>query len=215
VADEPVAHLTNGPIQRGQVPARIVWGDPVLPSGAAGGIRHQLELRRGEVDPQRRSAAGAGDLATFLRVGEPLAVRLRATAEGLAWGPWVDGALADLEVFEESEADADGRWLEARSAGYSGGRVLYATARGASLTFRIEGRSVGIRGPVGPTRGRLEVLVDGRSEGLVDLRARIFEPARVLFTRSWSESGAHTIELRAAPVSGRTVVAVDALLVLP
>ena len=213
----PLFAIARGPIERDRVPAVVSWSAPAPADPPAGGgdPRYQLELDRESAGPERRTLdADVRRVRSFLLPDDPVLSRLRAST-GTGWGPWVAGPRARLDVIEESAARRGGDWQSARAAGYSGGRALYAIVAGASLSFRIEARSFGIRGPVGPTRGRMEVIVDGTRAGVVDLRASTFQPARILFARAWPEPGRHVVEIRAMPAAGRTVVAVDAIVAVP
>lgn len=97
-----------------------------------------------------------------------------------------------------------GAWRTAGFHAYAGGRAHYSTASGASVRFTFVGRSVTWVGPVGPTRGRAAVFVDGRFARIVNLRRGGFLAGVALFTRSWSTTGAHAITIRVVG-SGRPV----------
>ena len=62
------------------------------------------------------------------------------------------------------------------------------------MTF--SGRGVAIIAPVGPTRGRATVYVDGVYRGTVNFRASAGASRRVMFSTAWTTAGTHTIELR-------------------
>ncbi|HEY0443322.1 MAG TPA: hypothetical protein VGC90_03780, partial [Candidatus Limnocylindrales bacterium] len=66
-------------------------------------------------------------------------------------------------------------------------------------------------GPVGPTRGRAEVLVDGVVVARIDLFSRGFIARKSLFSKSWSTAGAHTLVIRVVGTAGRPMVAIDEL----
>ena len=100
-----------------------------------------------------------------------------------------------------------GGWSKARFGGYAGDIVRYATRSGASATIRFTGRSISWVGPLGPTRGRARVYVDGRPIGTVNLRAGDFRARATLFSRTWSTSGRHT--LRIVVRGGGRPVAID------
>ena len=82
------------------------------------------------------------------------------------------------------------------------------------MTFEFHGRAVAIRGPVGPTRGQVDVTVDGRPVRRIDLGADAFIGSVVVFERSWANDGDHRIGLRVVGTAGRPVVAIDAFDVL-
>jgi hypothetical protein len=106
-----------------------------------------------------------------------------------------------------------GTWRVARHRAYAGGTAHYATARGASAVVGFTGRSVRIIGATGPTRGRVQVLVDGKLVRTVDLRASHFHPRATIFATTWSTAGAHRVELRVLGTAGRPYVAVDQIVV--
>lgn len=87
-------------------------------------------------------------------------------------------------------------WSPASHEAYAGGRVLYSERDGAIATYTLYAKSVAWIGPVGPTRGRARVYVDGTSIGIVDLRRSSFKPRVTLFSRAWSRAGAHTLTIQ-------------------
>jgi hypothetical protein len=87
------------------------------------------------------------------------------------------------------------RWLEARHDAYSGRTVLYSETAGATVTYPFYGQSVAWVGPVGPTRGKATVAVDGTVVATVDLRRGRFTARATLFERSWKQTGNHTVTI--------------------
>ena len=106
-----------------------------------------------------------------------------------------------------------GTWKTATHRRYAGGGVHYATTGGAAFGVRFGGRGVRIEGPVGPTRGRAAVYVDGRRIGVVDFRAPQFRPRAIVFSMTWPHRGVHWVELRVIATPGRPVVAVDRVVI--
>ncbi len=107
-----------------------------------------------------------------------------------------------------------GRWKSATYGGYAGGAVAYSTAAGATATFTFTGTRITWYGPVGPTRGRARVFVDGTPVKVVDLHASSFTASKALFTRRWSTAGQHTLTIEVVGTPGRPYVAIDRLVVL-
>jgi hypothetical protein len=95
------------------------------------------------------------------------------------------------------------------SAGYLGGHVAWSSTPGATATLTFTGTSVAWIGPVGPTRGRALVLVDGRPVARISLWRSSFAPRAVLFQRSFATSGRHRLTIEVLPAPGRGIVAVD------
>jgi hypothetical protein len=121
-------------------------------------------------------------------------------------------AAATVHV-EQSAAVIDyaGGWTIARLGAYTDGRVKYSVRDGATATFAFTGRSVVWTGPVGPTRGRASVLIDGVAVGTVDLRRSSFRARATLFRTTWAEAGQHTVTIKVVG-SGRPV-AIDEFVV--
>jgi hypothetical protein len=106
-----------------------------------------------------------------------------------------------------------GRWRQARHPDYVKGGVHYSKSPGAAVGVRFWGRSIRFEGPKGPTRGRVAVYVDGRRIGVVDLRARTFQPHQVLVAVQWTKRAEHWVELRVLRSPGRPFVAIDRLVI--
>lgn len=115
----------------------------------------------------------------------------------LGIGRFVDDAAARVRY--------TGRWRNAGYSAYARGKAHYATQGGATATLAFRGRSIVWVGPVGPTRGRAAVSIDGRTATIVNLRRSSFEAGVRLFARHWSKVGRHTISIRVLGPSGRPV----------
>jgi len=119
--------------------------------------------------------------------------------------PKVVAAAATVRVGEASAAIAyAGRWRDARHLGYAGRHVLYSSTNGATATYRFEAKSIAWVGPVGPTRGRARVSIDGKVVATVNLRQSRFHPRATVFHRTWKQTGKHTITITVIG-SGRPV----------
>ncbi|HEV8401720.1 MAG TPA: lytic transglycosylase domain-containing protein [Candidatus Limnocylindrales bacterium] len=106
-----------------------------------------------------------------------------------------------------------GSWKSARYSRYAGGAAMYATAAGATATFRFSGREITWYGPTGPTRGTARVRVDGRLVATVDLHASSFTAHKAVFRKTWSTAGSHTLVIEVGGTSGHPYVAIDELVV--
>lgn len=106
-----------------------------------------------------------------------------------------------------------GGWSKARFPGYAGGGVRYSGNAGATAAFRFVGTSVTWIGPVGPTRGKARVLVDGVVVRTVDLNRSMFVARQDLFSADWSKGAVHTLTIEVLGVAGAKIVAIDELVV--
>lgn len=106
-----------------------------------------------------------------------------------------------------------GTWKTARFGGYAGDVVKYATRAGATATVAFTGKSITWYGPVGPTRGKARVSVDGRVVGVVDLHRSGFSARVAVFSRTVAKSGAHTLTIKVLGTAGHPMVALDEFIV--
>ena len=102
-----------------------------------------------------------------------------------------------------------GSWKSARHGGYAGDGVKYATRAGATATVAFTGRKITWYGPVGPTRGKARVSIDGVVVRTVDLHRRSFSAHVAVFTRSFAKKGAHTLTIEVLGTAGHPMVALD------
>ena len=114
-----------------------------------------------------------------------------------------------------SAIDYSGTWKKAKHGGYGGDTVRYATTAGATATFTLSGRRVVWYGPLGPTRGKARVSVDGTYIRTVNLYRRSFDARAVLFKTSWKDAGTHTITIEVVGTKGHPMVAIDDFAVTP
>jgi hypothetical protein len=107
-----------------------------------------------------------------------------------------------------------GIWRTAGSSGYAGGAARYSTKAGATATFAFSGSKVVWYGPVGPTRGKARILVDGTYLETVNLYARDFTARKAVFSKSWASSGGHTLTIQVLGTAGHPYVAIDGFTVV-
>ena len=87
-------------------------------------------------------------------------------------------------------------------------------SKGARATFRFSGRSVAIVAPTGPGRGKARIILDGKRVAVIDLRGDDHSQRRLVWVRTWSTAGRHTLRVQSLGTHGRPRVDLDAFLVL-
>jgi hypothetical protein len=107
-----------------------------------------------------------------------------------------------------------GTWRIAGFKDYAGGSAKYSTKAGATASFAFSGSKVVWYGPVGPTRGKARVLVDGTYLKTVNLYASSFTARKAVFSKSWSAAGAHTLVIEVVGTAGHPYVAIDGFTVI-
>jgi hypothetical protein len=106
-----------------------------------------------------------------------------------------------------------GGWGSAPHGGYMGGSVAWSKDPGATATFTFTGTSVKWVGPLGPTRGRAVVLIDGRAVARVSMHRASFVPRAVVFKHTFKSTGRHTLTIKVLSSPGHQTVAIDGFLV--
>lgn len=124
-------------------------------------------------------------------------------------------ARSTLHRYSERSATIDwsGTWKPARHGAYRGGAVRYATVDGATASITFIGSRIAWYGPVGPTRGKARILLDGKAVKVVNLRRSSFEASTILYSVSWKSAGRHTFEIEVIGTPGHKLVAIDELVV--
>jgi hypothetical protein len=112
-----------------------------------------------------------------------------------------------------SVIDFSGTWRSARHSGYAGKAVRYATGSGASASITFTGTRIAWKGPVGPTRGKARVSIDGTVVKTVNLKRPEFRASTTIYSISWKTAGRHTLEIEVLDSRGHGPVAIDELVV--
>lgn len=112
-----------------------------------------------------------------------------------------------------STIDYSGSWRPARHGGYAGKGVRYATNDGATASITFTGSRIAWYGPVGPTRGKARISIDGEVVKTVNLKRSSFDPSTILYSASWKTAGRHTLVIEVIATSGKGLVAIDELVV--
>ena len=101
-----------------------------------------------------------------------------------------------------SLATYTGSWSLVQNSSYQGGKARATTTAGRKVSYAITGRSIAWVAAMGPTRGSAKVYVDGVYGGSVSLHASSTSYRKVVWSRSWSSAGAHTVTLVVSGTSG-------------
>jgi hypothetical protein len=121
----------------------------------------------------------------------------------------------DVSVVQESSRQItySGSWFTAYYSDYLGGKARSTSTAGSKASLRFTGAAVMWVGPVGPTRGKAKVYIDGNLVTTVNTWSSSFRPTRVLFQRSWATVKTHRITIVALGTAGHPTVALDGFVV--
>ena len=113
-----------------------------------------------------------------------------------------------------SLARYSGTWTTASSASASNGKLHTSTQTGASVEFTTAARAIAVVGRKGPGRGQAKIYVDGAYVQTIDLNRSSYQSRIVVFGKSWSEVGSHTVKVVVVGTAGRPRVDIDAFAIL-
>jgi len=196
------------------VPVVVDWG---LTSADAGLQAFQLQYRIGDGDwtPVRLASATTSATRHVAPSGAEIRYRVRAIDRNGEASDWRSSAwMIPSAVSDGSRAvHWTGTWGSVSHTQYLGRRAHWTKTRSAYATFAFRGTSVAWVGPIGPTRGKARIILDGRLVATVDTHALTFRARDVIWAANVPD-GAHTLRIQVLGTTGRPTVAVDGLYVL-
>jgi Calcineurin-like phosphoesterase len=213
--EPPTVNLTlNGRITDVGVPLTVSWPD-ALPSEAA--VDHYELQRRLDFGPWTDvplPSPLANSVVVETQPWKVIVFRVRAVDTLAQPGDWAESSPHWMTAAQESHEDVD------LSAGWTQGtnrkaylrRRATTTASAETATYEFTGREVAWVSRVGPTGGQADVSTDGESATSVSLVRSAGSTKRVVFTKEWSTTAPHVLNLTTTSSGG--VVEIDAFIVL-
>jgi hypothetical protein len=131
-------------------------------------------------------------------------------------GPYAAGPTIGPSLLQQTSTAIvyHGIWTTTTSTVYSGGSARYASAAGAYASYTFSGRSIAAVVSKGPSRGAVKVYIDAVFAATVDCYTTTAIDRFVIFSRTFSAVGTHTIKLVVVGTAGRPRVVLDAFGVL-
>jgi hypothetical protein len=151
-----------------------------------------------------------------LAPGHSYRFQVRARDRAGNVGAWVAGPTFRAYLRQEARASISygGSWQTATRAEFSGGAVRHASGAGASARYTFSGRAIAVVATVGPDRGDVRVYLDGVYVTTISTHASTLSYRRVVFTKTWTSAGTHTLRLVVVGTAGHPRFDLDALAVL-
>ncbi len=148
-------------------------------------------------------------------VGHAYALRVRARDAAGNWSAWAtaDPFRAVVSQDRSRTWHTSGTWHRSVSSAWSRRSTLYSTRAGAAVTRTFKGRGISVIATRGRSRGAAQVWIDGIHVTNIHLHRSKLHPRRVVFTRTWTSSGTHTITIVVAGSAHHPRVDIDALVI--
>ncbi len=120
------------------------------------------------------------------------------------------------KIYQEGNASYTGTWTKATCKCYSGGTDKYTVASGASASFTFTGKRIQFVSVQSPDSGSFKVYLDGTLQTTIsDYNASATYNAVVVWSRSFTASGKHTLKVVNVATSGHPRLDADAFVVSP
>ncbi len=216
VAAVPVIALRSGTVLTSSVKTLATWPVASDPGGSIG--RYEIRWRvDGTLGTVTSLAASTRKATRSMTPGHTYALRVRARDAAGNWSPWVEGGPFRPVISQDTSRTLvrSSGWTRYRLARMSGGTSLYATAHGASVTRRFTGRAIAFVTTRSARRGKVSVYIDGTHVTTVDTYRSSPLYRTVVYAKSWSSPGPHTLKLVVQGTKHRSRVDVDAFIVVP
>jgi hypothetical protein len=194
------------------IPVVVDWG---LEQADGGLASYEVEYRLDGGDWRRIAMTTSSLVRHVVPSGHQIRYRVRGIDRNGEAGDWrnsremIPTALSD----SSSAIRWAGTWSFVSSTNYLGKRAHWSKARSANGLIAFDGTSVAWAGPVGPTRGKASIYVDGRLVATVDTYRSVYKSRDVIWATTL-EDGHHTLKIQVAGTSGRPTVAVDGVYLL-
>lgn len=120
---------------------------------------------------------------------------------------------ASAKLHQETAATYKGTWTNGTCSCYSGGADKYTTAAKASATFTFTGKLIDLVSERGSTSGSFKVYIDGTLKATVSDQSTTTQDAVIVWKKSFSSSGKHTLKIVNVATSGHPRLDVDAFVV--
>jgi hypothetical protein len=210
VASAPTVHFGSGRVDE-TAPLLISWSATDIGTGVAS-YEVQVSIAGGAFT---NVYTGPGTSFTrFTGFGKTLVFRMRATdGEGNTSG-WATAATRKLVAYQRNSKALTytGTWTKVTSSGSSGTGYQYTTTLGKRALVTFTGREVIYVAPKTTKSGYAKVYADGKLIGRFNLRAASTQLGRIISSKTWTTTAAHTMRVANDQASRRT--SVDAFIVL-
>lgn len=130
---------------------------------------------------------------------------------------WAYGPTISPRIVQESATNIvySAGWTRVSDGGWSAGSAQEAGAAAETATIRVSARAIAWLARQGGDKGRAEVRVDGVLVTTVDLyRLQPLSSITTVFTKTWSTTGLHTVQITTLGTPGHPLVDIDGFLVL-
>lgn len=209
----PIVGFGTG-YSQASVPVQVTWSGTDRGWGIAS-YRLERSVNGGAWSKVTLASATSKSFSERRAYDLPVRYRVRATDKAGNVGAWdYSSTVRPTRVADTSSLlRYSSGWASVTDPTAYGGVAHESSAGGSSVTYTFSGRSIAWLGEVGPTFGKARVYVDGVLTW-VETGAATESPRRLLFRRTWTTVGTHTITVVVNGTAGRPTLSVDGFAIL-
>jgi subtilisin family serine protease len=142
--------------------------------------------------------------------------RVRARDAAGNWSTWAETTVPYRLTHTSDRSRSvsySNSWDDVSSSSATSDTLMSTTGNGAIARYTFTGKGIALVMPRSSSRAWVEVRIDGTSVGTFSLWASSTKARQTIYSKAWSSSGTHTIELRTVTSSSRKLVSLDAFIV--
>ena len=216
IAPTSVKVQTNVALNAGSAATIIGWPAATDLSSTIAGYETQWSRDGGAWAGTTATSGSVRTVVRNLAFGSSYRFRVRARDAAGNWSTWSDTS-APYRVTHTSDRSPSvaysASWKKDSSSSATTDTLMSTTSNGAIARYTFTGKGIAVVLPRSSSRASVEIRIDGVSVGKFSLYASSLKARQVAFSRSWSTSGTHTVEVRSVTSSSRRLVSLDAFVV--
>ena len=215
VTPAAVGALRGSVLGSGRIQGVASWSAATDAGSSIGAYQAQWSIDGGAWGATITTHPGLRTLVRAFAIGHHYALRLRARDALGNWSAWVTAPAGTPKVVQDTSRGIAwvGTWHRVRSSSASGGTAHVSYVKRHTATLAFHGRGIALVAPLGPTRGRLQVWIDGVLVATLDEHRSHAVARRIIFSRSSLSDADHTIRIVSLGTPGHGRVDVDAFVV--
>jgi subtilisin len=207
---------TNVALNAGSAPTVISWPAATDLSSSIAGYEFQSSVDGGAWGGTVATSGSVRSVVKNLAWYDSYHFRVRARDAANNWSPWAETTIPYRVTHTSDRSKAvsySGSWYKVSSSSATSGTLMSTTRNGAVARYTFTGKGIAVVMPKSSSRAWVQIRIDGTSVGTFSLYASSAKARRIIYSKAWSTSGTHTVELRTETSSSRKLTSLDAFVV--
>jgi len=207
---------TNVALNAGSAPTVISWPAATDLSSSIAGYQFQWSVDGGAWGGTVATSGSVRSVVKNLAWYDSYHFRVRARDAANNWSPWAETTIPYRVTHTSDRSRAvsySASWYKVSSSSASSGTLMSTTRNGAVARYTFTGKGIAVVMPKSSSRAWVQIRIDGTSVGTFSLYASSAKARRIIYSKAWSTSGTHTVQLRTATSSTRKLTSLDAFVV--